>query len=252
VSPRSDEVGTSKRSIDLADIELLPAAVRAAAPEAIIHLAAISGAAAELDPAAARRVNVEAVSALGQAADELGVRRFVFASSSAVYGDRHSSPISEDAPTAPGSSYAQSKLDAEAALAKIANASSHFRVFALRIFNVYGDRFPRSLVTRLLASQDDPPVDLRGGASFVRDYVQADDVADALLAALTAPADKAFTVLNIGSGIPVSNPDLVAVLGRSVELNYRETDGSPSYSCANIQRASVLLGWSPRPLGQRD
>jgi nucleoside-diphosphate-sugar epimerase len=78
--------------------------------------------------------------------------------------------------------------------------------------------------------------------------VLGEDVATAALAATAAAMPYAFVPMNIGTGIPTSNEQLVAALSRTRRIFSTLADGSPSYSCANIDRARALLGFEPSPL----
>jgi UDP-glucose 4-epimerase len=245
-SPRSAKPGTV--SIELANVEALSDAVLAAKPDAVIHLAGITGAACDRDPDMAHRVNVEATAAIAAAAAQAGASRFVFASTAALYGDTSAHPVVENAELAGRSGYARSKREAEERLEEIADGAAAFRVASLRIFNIYGDGFEDSLISRLIASTATSPVSLRGPDDFVRDYVRADDVASAALGCLSAELHGAFVPINIGSGIPTSNAQLVAVLERTRPIYYSVVDGPPSYSWADIGRARSLVGFAPTPL----
>ncbi len=243
-SPRSNPHNLAS-SVDLLDTASVEAAVRDFEPEAIIHLAAVAGAACETDPRLARAVNADATLALAAAAAGAGAGRFVFASTAAVYGDRHSSPIDESAAFAGTSTYAKTKHLAEQGLRELCSTNSHFRCASLRVFNIYGDGFSDSLVTRLLESSPSAPVALRDLDDFVRDYVHVDDVVSAISRALDAPLPEQFTAINVGSGIPTSNRALVHSLERARELFYTVARGEPSYSCANIALGRRLLGLDP-------
>lgn len=245
-TPRANLPGAT--CVDLADLDALTHAVTAARPDAVIHLAGVTGGACERDPELARRINVEATAVIAQAAAAAGALRMVFASTAAVYGDAASHPISENAELAGTSVYALTKREAEQQLALFATGRDDFSVASLRIFNVYGSGFDDSLVSRLLRSTAQNPVPLRGPENFVRDYVLGEDVAVAALAAANSEMPHAFVPINIGTGIPTSNEQLVARLSRRRRIFYTMVDGSASYSCANVEQARALLGFEPSPL----
>lgn len=235
--------GPNSGGPDLAYADSIRRVIAEVRPDAIVHLAGLVGGACEEDPERTRLVNVDAVGTLAMAAATAGTTQFVFASTAAVYGDQLADPVAEDGPTAGRSAYAASKLTAEGLLRDLALSGLHRTV--LRIFNVYGDGFRGSLVTRLLGSTDEQPVILNGLDTFVRDYVLAIDVASAIEASLRFRQPEDFTVYNIGSGEPVSNRELVARLERRQPLHYVTRDGTPSYSCADITKARRELGFSP-------
>jgi UDP-glucose 4-epimerase len=234
-------------AVDLSDQAAVERLVTDSQPAAIVHLGAVVGAACELDPARTHAVNVEATRTLATAGDAVGATRFVFASTSAVYGDRYAMPVDESGAIDALSAYARSKLEAERTLEEVASSDSEstMQATALRIFNMFGDDFEDSLVWRLLHSSKDHPVALRGFDGFVRDYVHVDDVATAVIAAIRRPGAGGYDVVNIGSGMPLSNRSLVERLSGAHELHFTVEDGQPSYSAADITRARSLLGFAP-------
>lgn len=227
--------------VDITDTTALRAAVERRMPAAIIHLAAITGAACDSDPERAVAVNVDAVRSLAEIARGAGVARMVLASTSAVYGDHYASPIAEDGPLELGSRYAETKRGAELAMAAGAETPGGVEAIALRIFNVYGPGMTGSLANRLVASTGSTPVVLAGLDTFVRDYVHIDDVVDALLRAAATPGLTAWSVVNVGTGRPTSNRQLVAAL-EPVEVV--EGEARASYSCADVAAARDLLGFT--------
>ncbi|MCA0217284.1 MAG: SDR family oxidoreductase [Actinobacteria bacterium] len=231
-----------ERRLDVTDPQSTLATISAIKPAAIVHLASIVGRECENDPATAARVNVGGTAAILAAAQAAEVARLVFISTAAVYGDRRRRPVSEQDSTDPTGVYATTKLTAEEVLA---SSAGDVAVDVLRVFNVYGPGMPDSLVTRLQTASAGAPAHLTGLDGFVRDYVHVDDVARAILSA--AESDSAgFRVLNVGSGIPTSNRDLLDSLPqvpREAVVIGPEVD---SYSCADITAISSDLGWSPR------
>ncbi|MCS7002321.1 MAG: SDR family NAD(P)-dependent oxidoreductase, partial [Dehalococcoidia bacterium] len=165
------------------------------------------------------RVNVEGTVAVFAAAQRAGVRRIVFASSAAVYGDNPNLPLAETEPMAPRSPYAASKAANE--LFAQATAATGLTVVALRYFNVYGPRqHPRSDYAGVIArfverlSRGQAPT-IFGDGLQTRDFVYVDDVAAANLAALTAPL-TGFHALNIATGRAVTLIELVAALNAAM------------------------------------
>jgi len=230
---------------DLTDRRALAAVLADVRPSAVVVAAGVSPAECDSDPDAARRVTVDAVLDLYDAAGAAGCRTFVVPSTSAVYGDARRTPADESAPPDPSSRYAEFKLAADAGLAGRFAAGGGVRPVALRIFNVWGPGFRRSLVTRLLASTPEAPVALAGLDSFVRDYVHGDDVA-ALVAAVVESPGELPGVVNVGSGEAVSNRRLVAALGARRELHWIEGEPLASWSCADVSLARRVLGFAPR------
>lgn len=226
-------------SADVGDPAALRAVLEDERPDAVVHLAALTGQACEEDPERTEAVNVGSVATLAVAARDLGIGRIVFASTAAVYGDRLPRPADESSPLDLGSAYARSKHRAEQAL-----AAAEVDTVSLRIFNLFGPGTPNSLVTRLLDAAADRPVALRGPDDFVRDYVHVDDVAAAIVAALTAALPDRHAVFNIGSGIAMSNQDLLRALAAD-PAGYTLVESPPSYSAARIDLARRWLGFEP-------
>lgn len=232
--------------VDLADLDAVERLVGDVRPDVIVHLAAIVGGACERDKNRTHTVNVEATRVLAASAIAAGASRFVFASSSAVYGEHYSTPVAETGRIDAHSTYAQSKFEAECALRAVTEttAGTLLDVTVLRIFNIFGDEFTDSLIWRLLHSNPKNSVALRGLDNFVRDYVHADDVADAVLAAAGHNPHDGFEVINIGSGVPVSNRDLIERIRRRHEPHFTVEPGEPSFSVADVTRAHARLGFS--------
>lgn len=233
------EVPPGTVAVDVGDRLAFRAVLEDVRPDAVVHLAALTGQACDEDPARTEAVNVGSVVTLAEAARDLGIGRIVFASTAAVYGDRLPRPVDESSPLDLGTAYARSKHRAEQAL-----AAADVDTVSLRIFNIFGPATPNSLVTRLLEAGADRPVPLRGPDDFVRDYVHVDDVAAAIMAALTAVLPDRHAVFNIGSGIAMSNRDIVRALNCD-PATYTLVDSPPSYSAARIDLARRWLDFEP-------
>lgn len=246
ISPRSTPLDSSDISLDVTDLAALRGTIRSTAPDAIIHLAGINGAACATDPALSHKVNVTATQVLRDAAAAVGTSRIVFTSTAAVYGDHRMHPLSEDDFVDPRAPYGLSKYEAEK-LFQPAQQHRSFHAITLRIFNIYGDGFTDSLIHRLKTSTTSNPAYLQGLDTFVRDYVHSHDVVEALLLALNVPVTKDMT-FNIGTGQPITNRQLVQSLGSKKTIHYEVGDAKRSYSCANIGRAKEILGYTPTKL----
>jgi UDP-glucose 4-epimerase len=248
ISPRTESQAITDVVLDLEDTSGIERIVQDTRPDAVIHLAGLVGAACETEPVRARRVNVQATAHLARAAARHGAGRFVFASTAAVYGDQHDSPAAETDPTRTDSEYARTKLHAEEELQIVSGNATSLAFTALRIFNVYGPGFDDSLVNRLRRSSPVAPVTIRGLDQFVRDYVHSADVAAALVAAAAGASSHRFRIVNIGSGEPTSNRELIEIVGEDGKPAVTIEDGPPSYSCADISVARREFGFSPRRL----
>lgn len=146
--------------------------------DTIIHLAAISGIAqCEDDPKFARQQNYDTAVRVARALKKAGGRKFIFASSSAVYGEATEYHIDEECRTNPRGVYGKTKLDAELALQALQD--DDFSIFILRKSNVYGkgtyakgitvmDKFIQSYLTRV-------PINIAGTGSQKRDFLHIMD-----------------------------------------------------------------------------
>ena len=224
--------------------------------DCVYHLAArVSVPESVLYPREYNAANVGGTVSLMEAMRDVGVRRVVFISSGAVYGDQGVQPLREDATPNPRSPYAVSKLAAEYYVRTIGDLWGIESV-GLRVFNAYGPG------QHLPASH--PPVipnflrqAIRGGTLVVhsqgtqtRDYIFVDDVVNGMIAAATAPGIN-HLVINIGSGSETSVRDLVRlvleVTGSKAEVVYNpRTDPGVSRMCADLTQAREKLGYQPR------
>ena len=239
------ERASSLRPIDVTDASAVTSAFSDIQPDCVIHMASVTGAAADANPGLAVAVNAVSVRYAAEAASRSGASRFILISSSSVYGDRFDRPVSETGAVDPRTLYARTKVRGEQ---ELVDAAGDLAVIILRIFNIYGPRFESSLVTRLSRSVSDGPVELRNPAGFVRDYVDARDVAAAMVTSLDAQHAGGVSTYNIGSGIATSSRELVRTLSRRFPIDTNEVPGPMSYSCADISLARRDLGLSPRPL----
>ena len=250
--------------------------------EAILHCAARSLVAESIaDPAKYYRDNVAGGIALLEAIRAAGIRRLVFSSTAAVYGEPTTTPISEDAPLDPINPYGETKRTFEGAL-RWYGAAYGLRSVALRYFNVAGaslrngeqhDPETHLIPSILGAVEADRPLTVFGtdyptpDGTNVRDYIHVEDLADAHLAALEAtgpddprtadpdapgdPARGRATTINLGSAAGFSVREVIAaaerVVGRPIptEAGPRRP-GDPPILVASNERARTVLGWTPR------
>ncbi|KXU37873.1 hypothetical protein AXK11_01590 [Cephaloticoccus primus] len=161
-------------------------------PDAIIHLAALVSVQESIaDPALNHRLNVEATERVAAAALTHGVRRIVFASSAAVYGDACELPIGEDAPKQPISPYGEAKLRSEELLLAAAAENAGLVVRCQRYFNVFGPRqdpaSPYSGVISVFERcyREGRRATLYGDGLQTRDFISVYDVACANALAAT-------------------------------------------------------------------
>jgi UDP-glucuronate 4-epimerase len=236
---------------DICDKESLR--LLAADYDAIVHLAAKVGVRSSLaDPISCQRVNVLGTQVLLEFAREWGVARFIFASSSSVYGNNPRTPWSEsESVEFPVSPYASSKVSCEL----LGHVYSHLYGIwftALRLFSVYGPRQRPDLVIRrftelMLAGR---PIPIYGDGTARRDYTHIDDAISAVLAAIDR-SGSLFEILNIGGNRPVNLLDVVRsleqALGRTAVVDY--VPGCPGdviQTHADCRNAARILGYVPQ------
>lgn len=207
-----------------------------------------------LYPREYNEVNVGGTVTLMEAMRDVGVRRVVFISSGAIYGNQESQPVSEDAIPNPRSPYAVSKLAAEYYVKTIGRLWG-IETVCLRVFNAYGpgQHLPPVhapvLLNFLRQALQNGTLVIHGDGPQTRDYVYVDDVVQAMIAASTAPGVDQMTI-NVGSGVEISVRDLVKVVisvtGSEPELVYNpRSDGGPARMCADLRRAASLLNYRP-------
>lgn len=242
---------------DIRDTACVDAVVAAEKPEAIVHLAARAGVRPSLvQPLLYEQVNLGGTVNLLEAARRAGVAKFVFASSSSIYGIANKVPFSEDDPVnLPISPYAATKLGGE----KMCFTWSHLyglKTVCLRFFTVYGPRQRPDLAIRKFTQMIDrgDTIPQFGDGSSGRDYTYVEDTVQGIVAAIGY--DCAFDVFNLGNSSPVSLSALIALieenLGRKAVIEYLpEQPGDVPITYADIAKAKRLLGYDPQtPLAQ--
>lgn len=229
-------------------------ALAAFQPEAVIHIAARAGVRPSIEkPLLYEQVNVGGTINLLEACRRQGARKFVFASSSSIYGVANQVPFSEaDSFNLPISPYAMTKIAAE----KICYTYSYLygiRTVCTRFFTVYGPRQRPDLAIRKFIDQIDAgrPIPVFGDGSTGRDYTFVGDIVEGLLAALGY--DCAYEIFNLGNSSPVLLKDLIAaiedVLGKKAIVDRRpEQLGDVPITYADIRKAQAMLGYHPRTL----
>lgn len=220
----------------------------------VIHLAAQTAVPKSVDdPVYDCRLNIMATVNMLEACRKTGVKRVVFASSAAVYGNVAAIPVPETAALRPTSFYGLSKAAVEEYL-RLYAALHGVDYVALRYANVYGERQGDageggvvSIFARKVAGGG--AVDIFGDGGQTRDFVYVGDVAEANCAALVTPNSNA--VYNIATCSETSVNALVdalaAVAGREIEKTHRAArEGDIYRSSLDNTLAVSRLGWKPR------
>lgn len=228
--------------------------------EAIVHLAARPGVQPSLDdPVGYMDANVTGTARLLDHARRDGITRFVFGSSSSVYGESTPAPFAEDAVAdGPISPYAASKRSGEL----VSRVFTHLygtRIACLRFFTVYGPRQRPDLAVhrftaRIMSGQ---PIVMRGDGSSARDYTYVSDIVDGIMAALEWTADGAraggepWRVFNLGGGERVRLDRLIALIGAAagrdpVIQRGADQPGDVPLTAADLSRSERELGYRPK------
>lgn len=221
--------------------------------DCVVHLAARAGVRPSLaDPMAYEDTNVRGTYSLLEAARLNDVRRFIFGSSSSVYGVNARVPFSEDDPISqPISPYAATKIAGESAC----HVYSHLYgigIVCLRFFTVYGARQRPDLAihkfARLITGGRAIPV--YGDGLTRRDYTYIDDIISGVVAAMNYDQSK-FDVINLGESETTELRRLVelleAALGKSAIIEHQPPQpGDVPITYADIDKARRLLGYAPK------
>jgi UDP-glucuronate 4-epimerase len=220
--------------------------------DAVVHLAARAGVRPSIaEPLLYQDVNIRGTLALLEACRSYGTRRFVFASSSSVYGENQRVPFSEkDLDIQPISPYGATKRAGEL-LCYTYHHLHGMEIACLRIFTAYGPKQRPEMAihkfTRLIDQGQKIP--LYGDGSSRRDYTYIDDLIEGILAVLQQL--KGFEIYNLGESQTTSLKELIALiekaLGKKAKIDLLDSQpGDVSTTYADISKAKQRLGYHPR------
>jgi UDP-glucuronate 4-epimerase len=246
----ADEIAVHQ--VDLRDARAVNEIFHREKFDTIIHLAARAGVRPSIgQPQLYYDTNVGGTLHLLEAARTMGIERFIFASSSSVYGLAKTIPFSEDLHlTQTVSPYAATKIAGEF----LCSTYSHLyrmRIVALRFFTVYGPRQRPDLAIHHFTHRiwDGQPIDQFGDGTTRRDYTYIEDIIQGVMASLGYDGPL-FDIFNLGESETIQLKDLIAAiertLGRKAKINRRpEQPGDVPLTCADISKARRLLGYQP-------
>lgn len=219
----------------------------------VFHLAARAGVRPSIaDPRLYFSTNMDGTLNLLEACRARGVRDFIFASSSSVYGVNTKVPFAEtDAIGRTISPYAATKLAGEQMCSNYAHLFG-LRAMCLRFFTVYGPRQRPDLAISkftdaILAGR---PIDRYGDGSTARDYTYVDDIVRGVLAAAAYTEKSAFEIFNLGGAATTTLNELVALVeaatGKAATIRQMENQpGDVPLTYADVTKAERLLGYRP-------
>jgi UDP-glucuronate 4-epimerase len=236
---------------DITDRDSVISLMREFSPDAVINLAARAGVRQSIEnPWSYYESNVTGTLNLLEACRDFGVKRFLQASTSSVYGENQM-PFSEDATIdSLRSPYAASKKAAED-LCQVYSHLFDIDITVFRFFTVYGPsgRPDMSVFRFIRWIAEEKPLQLNGDGTQKRDFTHVDDVARGVTAALDRR--PGFETINLGSDNPIELNDVIVeietVLGKIATIEHHPihaTDVPATW--ANIGRARELLDWEPR------
>ena len=221
---------------------------------AVVHLAAVVSVQFSMkNPSLTNQINVEGTRNLLESCIHCNVKKFVFISSSSIYGTPRYLPIDEHHPPNPISPYASSKLDGERLCQKFFGTSS-LETVILRLFNVYGPRQAQNeysgVITKFMeCAEKDWPLVIYGDGSQTRDFVHVTDVTNCVLTLIED--GFAGEIFNIGYGNSVSINDLARMVMqlsyRNCEIKYEPAkEGDVLHSVADISKARKAFEYMPK------
>ncbi len=240
------------RQVDIRKAAEVDAVFEAEKFDSVVHLAARAGVRPSIsDPLLYIDTNVNGTYHVLDAARRYGVQKFIFASSSSVYGLCETVPFREDVPLHQTiSPYAATKIAGE----QLCSNFSHLygmQVVCLRFFTVYGPRQRPDLAIHSFTNKifNEIPIDQYGDGSTRRDYTYVDDIVQGVVASIEYNATP-FEIFNLGESETTELSQLIraieSALGKKAQINILpEQAGDVPLTYADISKARRVLGYSP-------
>ena len=237
---------------DISDANAMAAIFGTVHPDVVVHLAARAGVRPSTEqPLLYVNTNVTGTLVLLEESRKNGVEKFIFASSSSVYGLAKRIPFAEeDFAVMPISPYAATKLAAE----KLVFTYTHLYQLSaacLRLFSVYGPRQRPDLAIRRFTEmiETGQSIPIFGDGSSARDYTFVEDTVSGISAAIDY--NCSFEVFNLGNSVPITLYSLIETIQRTLRKQARishlpEQKGDVPITCADITKAQRLLGYRPQ------
>jgi UDP-glucuronate 4-epimerase len=238
---------------DIRDASLLHNLFRIYDFQAVMHLAARAGVRPSVEnPLVYQEINIMGTLNLLQACRNSNTAKFMFASSSSVYGMNCASPFKEDANVnGPVSPYAASKASAEL-FCHTYNHLYKLPMVVLRLFTVYGPRQRPEMAIHRFVGQIDKgeEISVFGDGTANRDYTYVEDIVDGFMGALSYPGND-YQIFNLGSNRTINLSYLIQViekaLNKPARIKYSDrVPGDVPITMADISKAKSLIGYEPR------
>ena len=208
------------------------------------------------NPIESHNANINGSLNLLKHCSDLGIKRFIFSSSSSVYGDQESLPLKETMEPNPMSPYALQKLTIEH-YSRLFYKIYGLKTISLRYFNVYGPRQDKesnysNLIPKfigLIQKNEQPKI--HGDGNQTRDFTHVEDVVSANQAAMASNSQKIFgEAFNIGAGNRVSvnevAENIISLLNSKIKPVHVDSVIEPKHTLADVSKAKTMLDWQPK------
>lgn len=238
---------------DILDLKEIQKISEKEKPETIIHLAALAGVRESfINPAKYENVNIEGTKNILEISEMLKIKKFIFSSSSSVYGNLTDRILRENAQNLhPISPYAKTKLVCEKLINDFAEKNK-INSLCLRFFSVYGQRQRPDLAIYKFAKliKENKPLPVYGDGTMLRDYTHVNDVVNGITQALKYEKSL-FEIVNLGSSRPISILEMIKtleiILEKKAIIKYESIhEGDVKNTCASIEKATKLLNYHPQ------
>ncbi|MGI6667900.1 MAG: GDP-mannose 4,6-dehydratase [Acetivibrionales bacterium] len=236
---------------DILDVSLIGNILSHTGADTVIHLAALAGVRNSIQaPLDYVDTDIKGTAAMLEACKTFGIRKFIFASSSSVYGLSQIPFREEDASGFQCSPYAVAKYSGEL-FCRMYTHLYGISTVCLRFFTVYGPRQRPDMAIHKFAKAilEGSEICIFGDGSSSRDYTYIDDIVDGIISSISL--NCGFEAINLGNSCQVNIMDLVKimenVLGKPAKIRFAEKQpGDVPSTCASIGKAAKLLGYRPK------
>lgn len=236
---------------DILDAALVEGIMKQYGISVVVHLAALAGVRSSIvAPLDYVDTDIKGTVTLLEAARKYGIRKFIFASSSSVYGTAATPFRESDTALSQVSPYAAAKYSGEL-FCRTYHLLYGIPVVSLRFFTVYGPRQRPDMAIHKFtrAIEEDREIDIYGNGSSSRDYTYVDDIVDGIIASIHLKCG--FEAINLGNSSAVGILDLVKVIENRLNKTARihfipDQKGDVPATFADIDKAACMLGYKPK------